>query len=148
MIRVHGTSVSLDGHGILLQGPSGSGKSDLALRLIDQGARLVADDQTELSLVGEELCMTSPAAIAGQLEVRGVGILHVPAVSSAPLRLVVALVPAERIERLPEAQFCTLLGRDIPFVSLAPFQASATAKLSVALRACATSAAGALSTVS
>ncbi len=85
MIRVHGTSVALGGDGILLRGPSGSGKSDLALRLIADGARLVADDQTELRGVGETLEMAAPAAIAGRLEVRGVGILRVPAVPSAPL---------------------------------------------------------------
>ena len=65
MIRVHGTSVALDGEGVLLRGPSGCGKSDLALRLIDQGARLVADDQTELSLDGGDISMTAPATIAG-----------------------------------------------------------------------------------
>src|SRR5689334_113133 len=87
MIRVHGTSVALGGDGILLRGPSGSGKSDLALRLIDGGARLVSDDQTELRVFGEELRMTAPASIAGRLEVRGIGILHVPSAASAPLRL-------------------------------------------------------------
>ena len=136
MIRVHGTSVALGGDGILLRGPSGSGKSDLALRLIDEGARLIADDQTEVSLVGGELSMAAPATIAGRIEVRGIGILHVPTSPSAVLRLVVSLTPPGSVERLPEAQFCALLGHSVPLVELAPFEASATAKLRLAVRAC------------
>ena len=139
MIRIHGTSVALGGDGILLQGPSGSGKSDLALRLIDGGARLVADDQTELSLLQGELRLSAPAAIAGRIEVRGIGILSVPTVASVPLRLVVALVPPGQVERLPERQFCTLLGRSVPLVALAPFEASAPAKIRLAVGALAAS---------
>jgi len=139
MIRIHGTSVALGGDGILLQGPSGSGKSDLALRLIDDGAHLVADDQTELSLVEGGLRLSAPAAIAGRIEVRGIGILPVPTVASAPLRLVVVLVPPGEVQRLPEAQFCTLLGRSVPRLALAPFEASAPAKLRLAVAALAAS---------
>lgn len=135
MIRVHGTSVALGGDGILLRGPSGSGKSDLALRLIDGGARLVADDQTELRVFGEELRMSAPPAIAGRLEVRGLGILRVPAVPSAALRFVVDLVPSASIERLPEPRFCDILDRRFRLLAIAPFEASAPAKLRVALRA-------------
>jgi len=135
MMRVHATSVALGGDGILLRGPSGSGKSDLALRLIDAGARLVADDQTELTRAGTTLEMRAPATIAGQLEVRGVGILRVPSIAVAPLRLVVDLVPPEQVERLPEPEFCTLLAVSVPLLRLAPFAASAAAKLRLALRA-------------
>lgn len=135
MIRVHATSVALDGDGILLRGPSGSGKSDLALRLIDQGARLVADDQTELERIGDTLEMRAPATIAGRIEVRGLGIIRVPALAAAPLRLVVDLVAPETIERLPEPQFCALLEVSVPLLRLAPFAASAPAKLRLALRA-------------
>jgi HPr kinase/phosphorylase len=135
MIRVHGTSVVLGGDGILFQGPPGSGKSDLALRLIDAGALLVADDQTQVALVGDELLMSAPATIAGKLEVRGLGILHLPNAASAVLRLVVTLVPPQQVERLPEPRFCELLGRAVPLLALAPFEASAPAKLALALRA-------------
>jgi HPr kinase/phosphorylase len=135
MIRVHGTSVALDGAGVLLRGPSGAGKSDLALRLIESGAALVADDQTELRRVGMGLRMSAPAAIAGLLEVRGVGILRVPSVPSAILRLVVTLVPSEAIERLPEPRRCLLLDCAIAEIALAAFEASAAAKLRLALRA-------------
>lgn len=134
MIRVHGTSVALGDDGILLRGPSGSGKSDLALRLIDEGARLVADDQTELERRGEDIAMSSPASIAGRMEVRGLGILRVPSTATAPLRLVIDLVPAGVVERLPERQTCVLLGKALPLMALNPFEASAAAKLRLALR--------------
>ena len=135
MIRVHGTSVTLGSDGVLLQGPSGSGKSDLALRLIDAGALLVADDQTELTLAGDGVQMSAPAAIAGRIEVRGLGILRVPNAPSAVLRLAVMLVAPQQIERLPEPRFCELLGRSVPLLALAPFEASALTKLKLALRA-------------
>lgn len=134
MIRVYGTSVALAGDGVLLRGASGSGKSDLALRLIDQGARLVSDDQTELRCDRGEISMSAPATIAGRLEVRGVGIMDVSCIASAPLRLVVDLVPAGSTERLPEPDVCELLGHAVPLLALAPFEASATAKLKLALR--------------
>src|ERR1700722_2773148 len=135
MIRVYGTAVALGGDGLLIRGPSGSGKSDLALRLIDQGARLIADDVTEVQRARAELRLSAPATIAGRLEVRGLGLLAVPSVASAPLRLVVDLVPAESIERLPEPQCWEFEGVPVPLLALAPFAASAPAKLRLALRA-------------
>jgi HPr kinase/phosphorylase len=135
MIRVHGTSVALGGDGILLRGPSGSGKSDLALRLIDEGGWLVADDQTELRLSGGDISLSAPATIGGRMEVRGIGILRVPSVAAAPLRLVVDLVPSDAIERLPEPATCEYLGCGFPLIQLAPFETSAPAKLRLALRA-------------
>lgn len=133
MILVHGTTVALEGEGVLLRGPSGGGKSDLALRLIDGGARLVADDQTELTRKADGVIAGSPASIAGRLEVRGVGILKVPAVPSALLRLVVDLVTPDRVERLPEPQFCEYLQCSLPLLAVAPFEASAPAKIRLAL---------------
>jgi len=135
MIRVHGTAIALGSEGILLRGPSGAGKSDFALRLIDQGARLVADDQTELRREGEAITMSAPATIAGQMEVRGLGIIAVATVASAPLRLVVDLMPSAEIERMPVPRECDYLGCRIPAVALAPFEASAPAKLRLALSA-------------
>jgi serine kinase of HPr protein (carbohydrate metabolism regulator) len=133
MILVHGTTVALEGEGVLLRGPSGSGKSDLALRLIDGGARLIADDQTELTRVSDGLLARSPASIAGRMEVRGVGILRVPTMPSALLRLVIDLVAPDRVERLPEPQFCDYLQCSLPLLALAPFEASAPAKIRLAL---------------
>jgi serine kinase of HPr protein (carbohydrate metabolism regulator) len=133
MILVHGTTVALEGEGVLLRGPSGGGKSDLALRLIDGGARLIADDQTELARVADGLLARSPASIAGRMEVRGIGILRVPTVPSAFLRLVIDLVAPDRVERLPEPQFCDYLQCSLPLLALAPFEASAPAKIRLAL---------------
>ena len=133
MILVHGTTVALEGAGVLLRGPSGSGKSDLALRLIDGGARLVADDQTELGRAADGVIAWSPAAIAGRMEVRGVGILRVPTVPRAPVRLVIDLVAPDRVERLPESEFCEYLQCSLPLLALAPFEASAPAKIRLAL---------------
>ena len=134
MIRVHGTAIALGSEGILLRGPSGAGKSDFALRLIDQGACLVADDQTELRREGDDIIMSAPATIAGQIEVRGLGIISLPSMASAPLRLVVDLLPSVAIERMPLPRDCRFLGCSIPAIALAPFEASAPAKLRLALR--------------
>lgn len=134
MIRVHGTAVALEGQGILLRGPSGAGKSDLALRLIDQGACLVADDQIELRRDGSFIAMSAPASIVGRIEVRGIGILEMPHLVSTPLRLVVDLKPSQEIERMPSPRECSYLGCVMPALTLAPFEASAPAKLRLALR--------------
>jgi serine kinase of HPr protein (carbohydrate metabolism regulator) len=134
-LLVHGTTVAVDGAAVLLRGAPGSGKSDLALRLLDRGALLVADDQTRLVRRGEAVVASAPETIAGRIEVRGVGILAVPSVAEAPLRLVVDLVAADRGERLPEPRTVRLLGLEIPLLSVAPFEASAAVKLRYALGA-------------
>jgi serine kinase of HPr protein (carbohydrate metabolism regulator) len=138
---VHGTTVAVGGLAVLLRGPSGSGKSDLALRLIDEGAALVSDDQTELVRNGRGLVARLPAAAPpetrGRIEARGLGIVAVPAVVSAPLALVVDLAGDGAIERLPEPAACDYLGVAVPRVALRPFEASAAAKLRLALRAAA-----------
>ncbi|MCH7540873.1 MAG: HPr kinase/phosphatase C-terminal domain-containing protein [Proteobacteria bacterium] len=132
MIRVHATSVELAGTAVLLRGPSGSGKSDLALRLIDGGARLVADDYTEIELRDGRLVASVPAATAGLLEVRGLGIVQVPNVAEAWLRLVVDLVPPDEVERLPEKAHMAYLGVELPLLALAPFESATPAKLRLA----------------
>ncbi len=132
---VHASCVALDGAGVLLRGPAGAGKSDLALRLIDGGAALVADDQCVVRRSGETLCAEAPAELAGLLEVRGLGILRLPAFHSAPLRLLVDLVAADAVERLPEPAFSELLGVHLAQLCLAPFQASAPAKIALAVKA-------------
>ncbi|QQP87388.1 aldolase [Skermanella sp. TT6] len=133
MLMIYGTCVALSGLGVLLRGPSGSGKSDLALRLIDGGARLVADDQIELTLDAAGRVMArAPKPLAGLLEVRGIGILPVDAVRASPVGLVVDLAADDRIERLPEVETCLLLDRPIRRVTLAPFHASTPAKVRLA----------------
>jgi len=131
---VHSTAVAIDGRAILLRGPPGAGKSDLALRLIDRGALLVADDQTELRRFDGQILARAPAAIAGLIEVRGVGILRVDAMAEAPLALVADLIASTEIERLPESRTENVFGLPIPLIALAPFEASAVAKLRFALR--------------
>ena len=102
---VHATAIAIEGAAVLLRGPPGAGKSDLALRLIDGGARLVADDQAELRRADNQILVSAPAAIAGLIEVRGVGILRVDPVDEAPLALIVDLVPSAEVERLPDNPF-------------------------------------------
>ena len=131
---IHATAVAIDDRAVLLRGPSGSGKSDLALRLIDAAARLVADDQSELVRLGDRIVVRPPAAIAGLLEVRGIGIIRLAPLMEAPLALLADLVPAEAIERLPPPRLERILGLDLPLIAVAPFEASAVAKLRLALR--------------
>ena len=133
-ILVHATAVAIEGNSVLLRGPPGAGKSDLALRLIDGGAQLVADDQAELQRAAERILVRSPTAIAGLLEVRGIGIVRVGALAEAPLALLVDLVSPEEVERLPEPRLEEVLGLAIPLITLAAFEASAAAKIRIAVR--------------
>ena len=136
---IQATCVVVEGLGVLLRGPSGSGKSDLALRLIDGGARLVADDGVELRRQGERLLArlppTAPDSVRGRIEVRGLGILPAPAVAEAPLDLVIDLVAADAVERLPEPMTAELLGVALPLLRLCAQEPSAAAKVRLAVRA-------------
>ncbi len=132
-LLLHATAVAIDGRAVLLRAASGSGKSDLALRLIDAGARLVADDQSELCREGDTVIVRAPATIAGLIEVRGIGIVRLDALAEAPVALIVDLVPTEKIERLPARHSETILGLAFPLIAVAPFEASAAAKLRLAL---------------
>jgi serine kinase of HPr protein (carbohydrate metabolism regulator) len=134
-LLVHATAVAIGGRAVLLRGPSGSGKSDLALRLIDAGACLVADDRSELHRDGDVVVIRAPATIAGLIEARGVGILRVTPVATAPLALIADLVAPDAVERLPEPRSETILGLSIPLIALVPFEASAPVKLRLALDA-------------
>ena len=137
---VHATCVALR-HGrtwraVLLRGRPGAGKSDLALRLIDAGARLVADDRTALARAGGAVIARAPASIAGLLEVRGLGIRRLPhgrLLARARVVLLVDLVPPAEIERLPEPAHEALLGVDLPVLKLTAFEASSCAKLRLAV---------------
>jgi len=132
--RVHATAVAVGRKGILLRGPSGSGKSDLALRLIDGGARLIADDVVEISRQGRLIVLRAPGALKGKMEVRGVGIVAAPAAARANLALVVDLVGSDAVERLPESESVTLLGIKVKRLKLWAFEGSAPAKLRLAVR--------------
>ncbi len=130
---VHATCISLFGRGILLRGPSGVGKSDLALRLIDAGGLLVADDQTRLTAEEGRLTATAPPVLSGQMEVRGMGIIGQVALISVAVALVVDLQAADDIERMPEEVHAELLGVQVPLVTLDPKAASALARIRLAL---------------
>lgn len=138
MERVSGTCVEVEGFGVLLRGCSGAGKSDLALRLINDGARLVADDYAEVVDGGAHPIARAPAAIAGLLEVRGVGVLRMAAAASAALVACVDLVAPDQVVRTPSAETTAVgTGRwQLPLFRLTPFEASAVAKVRLAVRLC------------
>jgi serine kinase of HPr protein (carbohydrate metabolism regulator) len=129
---VHASSVAKDGRAVLITGPSGSGKSDLSLRLLDHGFLLVSDDQTLVRRNGDRLLASAPSQIAGKLEVRGIGIVEVEAVGDVPVSLLVEL--RSDIERLPDdSQSRSILGIEVPVVSVDAMTASASSKVAIAL---------------
>ena len=133
--QIHGTCVEQSGVGVLLRGPSGSGKSDLALRLIDGGAALVADDRVDLAVRGGHLSAAAPANLVGLIEVRGMGIMRVPYRPRTVIGLVIDLVGQNTMERMPDPMVCNLLGIETPLIRLAAESASATAKVRLAVDA-------------
>ena len=133
--QIHGTCVALGDAGVVLRGPPGSGKSDLALRLIDGGARLVADDWVMIEAAADGLFASAPPPISGMIEVRGLGLARVPSLERARVAVVIDLVAAAEIERLPEPATCELLGVKLPQFRLDPFAASACAKVRLAAEA-------------
>lgn len=131
---LHASCVAIEGRAVLIEGPSGAGKSDLALRLIDRGAVLVSDDYTMLTRRNNALVATAPERIAGKIEVRGLGIVDLPAVANVPVALVVILT--DKVERMPEeAPPRRIAGVDVPLVMLYPHHASTPIKVELALKA-------------
>ena len=140
---VHGTCVALGRSAALLRGPSGSGKSDLALRFLFLARRgpaalepptLVADDQVRIRREGGRLLVEAPATLRGKLEVRGLGIVEMKSAAEAELVLVADLVAAGEVERMPDADATvSLLGLDVAAIRLAAAEPSAPIKLALAL---------------
>ena len=129
---VHASTVATEGRAVLLGGPSGSGKSDLALRLLDRGFTLVSDDQTVVRREGDRLIASAPPTIAGKLEVRGLGIVEMETVTDVPIALFVELT--SDIERLPdENRERSILGVELPLISIDARTASAPSKVALAL---------------
>jgi serine kinase of HPr protein (carbohydrate metabolism regulator) len=129
---VHASTVALDGRAVLISGPSGSGKSDLALRLLDRGFQLVSDDQTIVRKEGSRLLASAPPNIAGKLEVRGIGIVDMDIVKDVPAALLVELT--SDIQRLPDDdRERPILGVSLPLVSIDAMTASAPSKVALAL---------------
>ena len=120
---LHASAAARDGAGVIILGASGAGKSDLVLRLLDRGFVLIADDQ----VLVQDGVASAPAALAGMLEVRGLGLLRLPHVA-APLVLAVQLGLGERLP-LP-ARFPDL---DLPLINLDAGAASAPQRVALAL---------------
>jgi serine kinase of HPr protein (carbohydrate metabolism regulator) len=130
---IHASCVAIDGIGVLIEGKSGSGKSDLALRLIDRGARLVSDDYTLLVREKGGLIARAPANLAGKIEVRGLGILAIDHVEDIPVKLLVAI--NDDAPRMPEPEDTRrLAGVDVRAIELASLEPSAPIKVELALR--------------
>ncbi len=145
--RVHATCVVFRGAGIAIRGRPGAGKSDLALRLIAAGGGLDGASRGHAMLIGDDCCIVTrrgnqiyaapPRELAGRIEVRGLGIVHLAHVSEARIDLVVDLVARNDIERLPDAgaNQTDLAGVRLPRLFLCAFDASAIARITLALGA-------------
>ncbi len=129
---LHATGVAIGGQAVLLEGVSGTGKSDLALRLIDRGAVLISDDQTLLIRQGQQLVARAPGTIRGQIEVRGLGIVTMPHVDDVPVALIVRL--GTEPMRMPERRQRRLAGVVVREVAFEAFHASTPLKIEWALR--------------
>ncbi len=114
---IHGSSVAFSTcrgwEGMLIIGRSGSGKSELALELLSLGARLIADDQTELFRRGTGIAMRAPGRLRGMIELRGMGVLRAAQVDEVDLVLVVDM-DEEETERLPHPHHFARLGITVP----------------------------------
>jgi serine kinase of HPr protein (carbohydrate metabolism regulator) len=142
-IFLHGTCISVGGAGVLILGEPGSGKSALALRLIDEPgygisgtllrSELVADDQVIVSRDQDRLMASAPAALRGKLEIRGLGIVTLATLPSVALALVVKLHEHSAIERLPDPAIFDILGMTLPLVEIDGKTPSAPARLRAAV---------------
>ena len=129
---IHASTVASNGRAVLITGPSGSGKSDLALRLLERGFTLVSDDQTIVKKDGNLLVASAPPTIAGKLEVRGLGIVDMEQTENVPVALLVELT--SDIQRIPDdSRERPLLGVRLPLISIDAMTASAAAKVALAL---------------
>lgn len=135
--NIHGTCICLQNKGVLLLGKSGSGKSDLALRLIEnKNAALVADDRVDLFIENKKIFAAAPESIKGLLEIRGIGIVKKDFINITTIDLVVELVQnLTNVERMPSEQFWEIDGVKIPLFSIYPFEPSAPDKIVIKLKA-------------
>jgi HPr kinase/phosphorylase len=135
---VNGTAVAWRGQGVLILGATGAGKSDLTLRLIDAGATLIADDVVELMREGNQLLLSfppeGPADLKGKMEVKGLGIMSVPAAPpQVPLALVVRATQPAEVELVPETLESEWLDLPVTTIGIHLLEPSAPAKVRLAL---------------
>lgn len=140
---VHATAIALGDRAALIRGPSGSGKSDLALRclglapsnLLPKPFKLVSDDRVVLAVRSGSLYAAPPPTIEGLIEVRGVGLIKVPFDTDARVSLIVDLVAPDAVPRLPDSRLTTSVkGIEVPAHTLAAFENSAPLKLALMLQ--------------
>jgi len=132
---VHGTSFVFEGVGVLVMGDSGSGKSDLALQMMDRGGKLIADDYTEVTAVDGQLQLRAPKVTEGLMEIRGLGLVTIESrVATANLGLLVQLAGREQLDRLPEHYYETFMTQNVALLRLSIEEASCAAKLAMACK--------------
>lgn len=132
-LNIHAACIDIKNKGVLFLGASGSGKSDMALRLIaGYQAKLVADDRVDISLIQGKIVASAPVVLKGLLEVRGIGLVKIKPQPQTTIDLVVELT-SSGLERMPEAAFYELCGIKLPLVKINPFEISAPAKVLAAL---------------
>ena len=125
----HASCIRFMNTGILICGQSGMGKSDLCLRLIEYGAKLVADDQTHVDRINNKLIASCPENIQGLLEVRGIGIVTAPFIPTTEIHLKLSLQTEEKIDRMPSAKTDVIEGISIPVLTINAFENSAVLKV-------------------
>ena len=135
--NIQATAIHINHHGVLLTGGAGCGKSDLALRMIHNGAELVADGDVSLLASGMEgkqtLMATASAMTAGQMHIHGIGMVRMPFENSAPIRCCVHLSASWHIQKYPEWRTENFLGVNIPVIELNAFEVSTPIKIKTAL---------------
>ena len=132
-MNIHATCIDYKNYGILIMGASGSGKSDLGLRLImDKGAELVADDYVTIKEYNGKIIAECPKNIEGIMEVRGLGLCNFIPKAQTTITLVIDLCSQDKIDRMPEDEYYDLCGVKLPKIKIYPHEASSTNKVILA----------------
>ncbi len=134
MALIHASCVRYKDKGILIMGESGTGKSDLALRLMDEGAILISDDYVDVTPNDGKAIANTPPTIEGLIEVRGIGLVKSDYENQCELGLVLELCNRDEIDRLPEAAYFDVEDVKIPLYKFDAFAASAIAKINLLIR--------------